>query len=60
MRIRSRRSWKYTVAEIAVAADLGVYKVKKDRARGLFDPSSLRDVARYVWCHAGLRRSNAA
>ena len=49
-----RNKWKYGLMDIAVSANLGIHKVRKDRAKKLFDPNDLMSVSKYIVKHGVL------
>jgi len=43
-----KRSWRYGMNDVAVAVDESIHTVRDHKRRGVFDPSDLLSVSRYV------------
>ena len=43
-----KRSWKYNIKAIAEITGQTQRRVRDDRRKGVFNPDSLKDVARYI------------
>lgn len=43
--------WRFSTEDIAHATGRGIWSVRKDRQKGLFDPSDLLSLSKYVVKH---------
>jgi len=51
----TKRTFKFTLADVAVSTGRGIHSVRSDRKEGKFDPEDLLSLARYVVGHVLIR-----